>query len=254
MAKIFRKIRQELLSKKKFSRYLLYAVGEIVLVVIGILIALAINNKNQRSIESKNEQTYLIGLQKEFEMSKLKLDELISVNQQSYQGAKQLLVYISSPEELSNEVEFSKLLYTTFASDIAFNPNNSLLHEMINSGGLKNISNTKLRIELTNWVSTLDDISKQEQELGIQRELVLNMFRTDRYNLQTILKHVGVYSELGLPKSDSTYSNLALLRAPEFENNILLFLLACHATEQAHYVPLMEDLNTILMLISEELD
>ena len=47
MIKFFRKIRQKLLTQNKFSKYLLYAVGEIVLVVIGILIALQINNWNQ---------------------------------------------------------------------------------------------------------------------------------------------------------------------------------------------------------------
>lgn len=53
MIKFFRKIRQKLLSENKFSKYLLYAIGEIVLVVIGILIALWINNWN---IEQKEEQ------------------------------------------------------------------------------------------------------------------------------------------------------------------------------------------------------
>ena len=47
MIKFFRKIRQQLLSENKFSKYLIYAIGEIVLVVIGILIALQINNWNE---------------------------------------------------------------------------------------------------------------------------------------------------------------------------------------------------------------
>ncbi|MBC3759251.1 hypothetical protein H7U19_12605 [Hyunsoonleella sp. SJ7] len=47
MIKFFRKIRQKLLSENKFSKYLIYAIGEIVLVVIGILIALWLNNLNQ---------------------------------------------------------------------------------------------------------------------------------------------------------------------------------------------------------------
>lgn len=55
MIKFFRKIRQKLLSENKFSNYLLYAVGEIILVVIGILIALEINNWNDQQIENKNE-------------------------------------------------------------------------------------------------------------------------------------------------------------------------------------------------------
>ncbi|MET7030654.1 hypothetical protein [Sediminicola luteus] len=54
MIKFFRRIRQSLLSQNRFAKYLLYAIGEIVLVVIGILIALEINNQNELK---KNKQT-----------------------------------------------------------------------------------------------------------------------------------------------------------------------------------------------------
>jgi sensor domain CHASE-containing protein len=47
MIKFFRKIRQNMIKENKVSKYLLYAIGEIVLVVIGILIALQINNQNE---------------------------------------------------------------------------------------------------------------------------------------------------------------------------------------------------------------
>lgn len=47
MIKFFRKIRQKMLTENKFSKYLIYAIGEIILVIIGILIALQINNANE---------------------------------------------------------------------------------------------------------------------------------------------------------------------------------------------------------------
>ena len=47
MIKFFRKIRHQLLSENRVSKYILYAIGEIVLVVVGILIALQINNWNE---------------------------------------------------------------------------------------------------------------------------------------------------------------------------------------------------------------
>ncbi|RMB56327.1 hypothetical protein EAX61_14675 [Dokdonia sinensis] len=62
MIKFFRRIRQQLLSENKFSKYLLYAIGEIVLVVIGILIALQINNWNESRIRSKEELSILKSL------------------------------------------------------------------------------------------------------------------------------------------------------------------------------------------------
>ena len=55
MLRFLRQIRQRLLTDNKFIKYLMYAVGEILLVVIGILIALQINTWNEERIERKNE-------------------------------------------------------------------------------------------------------------------------------------------------------------------------------------------------------
>jgi hypothetical protein len=253
MIKFFRKIRQGLLSKNKFSKYLLYAIGEIVLVVIGILIALTINNSNQNLIIKEKEQTYLKGLKNEFQISKIKLNKLIEVNRHNLNSAKQILEFIANKNEIPTEKHFSELLYNTFSLNISFNPNNSILNEMINSGSLKDISNTDLRIQLTNWISTLDDISKQEMDLGIQRENALDIFRRNDNSLRTIFNLTGVNQQIGLPKVNNTISNLKLLNSIEFENNTLMFVLTCYSTEKAHYEPLMEDLNNILELIDAEL-
>ena len=249
--KFFRRIRKRLVSRKKFSKYIAYALGEIILVVIGILIALAINNKNQNRINEKNEQIYLAGLREEFETSKFKLTELIAVNQANYRGAQEILKHISA-NEAPAEIVFSKLLYNTFSADVAFNPNNSLLIEMVNSGNLKNLSNPTLRKQLTNWTATMEDISRQEEELAIQREKVLDMFRTDKNSLKTIFQHAGVYDDLNLPESENKASNLALLKSRAFENNVLMFILTSYATEKAHYDPLMQEIDDILVLIGTE--
>ncbi|WP_456441018.1 DUF6090 family protein [Psychroserpens sp.] len=74
MIKFFRKIRQNLLTENKFSKYMLYAIGEIVLVVIGILIALSISNQNQQKINDKKIASILKEIQndlvKDIEYSK----------------------------------------------------------------------------------------------------------------------------------------------------------------------------------------
>ncbi|MCB9081523.1 MAG: hypothetical protein H6555_07420 [Lewinellaceae bacterium] len=253
MIKYFRKIRQQFILEKKFRNYLLYAVGEILLVVFGILIALAIDNSNQNSFDRKKEQTYLLGLREEFQTSQRKLTELISVNQSNYQGAKKIITYISESSLPPTEEQFSTILFKTFAFDIAFNPNNSLLTEMINSGSLKDLTNVKLRAQLTNWISTLDDIAKQESDLRLQREKVLDMFRTNQHSIRTIFDQAGVSQQLDLPRVKTHISNLELLRDIEFENNILTFMLTCYATETNHYRPLLEDIQNILSLLESEI-
>ncbi|MCG2459389.1 hypothetical protein K8352_01355 [Flavobacteriaceae bacterium F89] len=254
MIKFFRRIRQNLLAENKFSKYLVYALGEIILVVIGILIAVSINNSNQKRIEKEKEQAYLIGLKREFQISKNKLAKLIEVNKHSYEGAKKIMGYIGHETALPTERQFSDLLYNSFAFDVAFNPNNSLLNEMISSGGLKGISNTELRIHLTNWISTLEDISKQEIDLGKQRERILDIFRANKHSIKTILDNTGVSAELALPGNKYNVSNLELLNSLTFENNMLIFILTGYATEQAHYNPLMNDIDIILGLIETEIN
>ncbi|MFX0557768.1 DUF6090 family protein [Maribacter sp. CXY002] len=253
MIKFFRKIRQKLVAENKFRNYLLYALGEIILVVIGILIALAINNGQQMRILEKKEQIYLKGLKTEFQFSKLKLTELIEVNRNNYEGAKKIMVHISKDTIAITEKHFSELLYNSFVSDISFNPNNSLLNEMLNSGSLKDLSNPVLRMDLTNWISTLDDIAKQENELAIQREKVLDMFRNNENSIRTIFDLSGVNAALDLPELKKASSNLHLLDSQEFENNILTFILTAYATESAHYVPLMESLDAIFELLETEI-
>ena len=83
MIKFFRRIRQRLLSENNFSKYLLYAIGEIVLVVIGILIALQINNWNQRRLEHNKEQIYLTNIKRDLQLQ-LQLIEAQLEREESY--------------------------------------------------------------------------------------------------------------------------------------------------------------------------
>ena len=76
MIKFFRKIRQNLASENKFSKYLLYAIGEILLVIIGILIAIQINNKNTKRIEKEVFQSNLQYLLEDIKKDKADLLEI----------------------------------------------------------------------------------------------------------------------------------------------------------------------------------
>ena len=76
MIKFFRRIRQSLLSENKFSKYLLYAIGEIILVVIGILIALQINNWNENRKLRDKEVYFLEGIKNDLASDTIQINQL----------------------------------------------------------------------------------------------------------------------------------------------------------------------------------
>lgn len=253
MSRLFQKFRKEIISKGKIQKYLLYALGEVILLVIGIMIALAINNNNLRNQNQTKEQIYLKGLKEDFLISQAKLEELIKVNRNNLENAKNIIQ--ADPNDPNfDESQFSKWLVEALAFEISFSPNNSLLFEMINSGSLKDLSNPELRKHLTDWVATLEDIHQQESELSIQREKVVTIFDEEGFSIRKILDDAEVTQELGIKKGDFQKSNLNILKSVSFENRLLVFILTTQATESAHYLPLLEKLKYILTLIEEEIE
>jgi len=249
-----RKTRQRLLGERRFSNYLLYALGEIVLVVVGILIAVSINNHYQDKAIQAKARVYLSGLKTEFLDNQHKLAVLIEVNKTNLSHARELIELINNRSEQIDETRFSRLLMQALNNDVAYNPNNSLLTEMINSGSLKDIKSVPLRRLLTNWLANVDDIAKQEKDLSLQREHLIDFFRGDKTSFKTVLQNAGA-----MPVNDETSnlpqkSNLHLLESRAFENNLLMFILTSEATDSNHYQPLMDNLNTILSLIDEAMN
>jgi hypothetical protein len=78
MIKFFRKIRQNLLMENKTGKYFKYAIGEIILVVIGILIALAINNWNTNRINTSKQRGYLLAIKNDLEKQIPELNKLVN--------------------------------------------------------------------------------------------------------------------------------------------------------------------------------
>ena len=255
MITLLRKLRLKFIRENKIRNYLLYALGEIILVVAGILIALAINNAQEDRLLERKELTYLSGLENEFEISKSKLQELIKVNKASYEKAAIILNYTSSLKDTMDEREFSNLLNDAFSRDISFNPNISLIQEMISSGSLKDLSDKDLRIQLTNWLASLEDIAGQERSQEARRQEVMKIFESEKASVRTIVDHSGITERiLELQPLKEHYSNLHLLQSRSFENNLLLFILSAKSTESNHYLPLTSDLNQILESIRTNLE
>src|SRR5210317_2353909 len=91
MIKFFRRIRQQLITDNKLSKYIIYALGEIILVVIGILIALQINNSNEDRKQRKQELHYLKNLKTDLNLNISELDKYIEVRNSRIESAKYVL-------------------------------------------------------------------------------------------------------------------------------------------------------------------
>ena len=91
MIKFFRKIRQKTLTENKFGKYLTYAIGEIILVVIGILIALSINNWNEDRKDVKREIKMLYDIQNDVNKNIKNIEEGIIILEEGIKRSKEMV-------------------------------------------------------------------------------------------------------------------------------------------------------------------
>ncbi len=148
MIKFFRKIRQNLLSESKFNKYLLYAVGEIILVMVGILLALQVNNWNENRKAKEKEVKLLIELKDD--LLETKNDLLTDIEK-----AQQILtttntVYKAIIEDQISDTNPFKLSTSYILETAILFPKLSA-YEAIQSEGITIISNDNLRKKITNF-------------------------------------------------------------------------------------------------------
>jgi len=164
MIKFFRKIRQRFISEGKVSKYLLYAIGEIVLVVIGILIALEINNRNEYKQARVNEAVFLSNLNDEFIFNRNQF-ELSEDNIKTAVQKMEALLHLFGTEIESVEIGYlDSLLYGVFTSPIAA-LNDDVYSSLANSGKLELLSNPKLKSALLSWGSELRRFRRDETNM-----------------------------------------------------------------------------------------
>ncbi|WP_228850948.1 DUF6090 family protein [Aegicerativicinus sediminis] len=147
MIKFFRHIRQNLIIENKTSKYLKYAVGEIVLVVIGILIALQINNWNEERKQNKQEIIFLQNLRDDLITQIESQDIYISFESIIIKNPKDIMLHYELNKGFKNMDSIYPKLNDLSVRWTFVNSNTTLL-ELINSGDINIISNKSLKKEL----------------------------------------------------------------------------------------------------------
>lgn len=159
MIKFFRNIRKKLIEQSKVRNYFFYAIGEIILVVIGILIALQINNWNQDSNNKKREYQYYNRLYEDVLEEKAILESTVNYSNQVIHHAKNAIaVFENSPNSNPNPIDNLIDMYQASQLQDPYSAE-STYKELIASGQINLLQNDNLKTALiryyeVNWTES----------------------------------------------------------------------------------------------------
>jgi hypothetical protein len=161
------------------GRYLKYAIGEIALVVIGILIALSINNWNRDRIYNK-ERTYLITeLLSEFENNLVHIKSVSSGNQDYTLESDTIIKLLPSLTFPGDEKKLSELIAGSGVLGFyTYNPSTGMMNSMSNTSNFQHINDKSLRRNLLNWSGYVDDVKENEEMLFSYKSTITDYLST----------------------------------------------------------------------------
>ena len=220
MIKIFRKIRQRLLTENKFSRYLLYAIGEIVLVVIGILIALQINNWNQINQLKVEELRSLEALHSEFKGNLQEFDSTHAKQLNRNDAINQILFSDVSNYSLSS----LDSLYLKANSNWTYNPSFSIYNSLINTGKIQLISNDTLKNNISQFKEHVNDYLEDEFYIfNFAAQFTMEHFVNDETMLVESKFGLRFRNEIETLHDKDNYLNE--FKSPKYRNRLSIVLL-----------------------------
>jgi hypothetical protein len=173
MIKFFRKIRHKLLTEKRIKAYLIYGIGEIILVVIGILIALSINNSNEQRKQNVQIAKYAKSFVQDLEKDIAMMDTINNTAKYISIRIDSLANYVrnSKVEEISN---LDVICLTWVRLYRPYSWNRATLDEIKNSGSLRLINN--------------EDISKRIVKYDTQSSIWTKIITQIKSNLKMLVK------------------------------------------------------------------
>jgi hypothetical protein len=241
MIKFFRKIRQNLLTENKFSKYLIYAIGEIILVVIGILIALQINNWNEnrkeRILENNMIKKISINIADDInEYRKILLSE-----KERQVKIDSFLLIIRNP--LEYETSDLDKYYKSLWFFERFTPNKSALTNLLSSGKINIIQNENLLESILAYYKTID-----EQKASVDEALA-------SYSRNQIGPYIMEFDFMDSNVVTTEYrKRKALLeyhQEPAIENFVMARIQLMN-TQKIYYERQISNAENLLELIKEE--
>lgn len=247
MIKFFRKIRQKLLETGQMSRYLTYAIGEIILVVIGILIALQINNWNEERKLNNTELKLLEELHKDLEETKIDLLSDLKECQNKLVTTEQIY------QNLTNEKTIEQInISVKYVIQIPHLYPKLTAYETLKTEGITLISNDQLRKNISDFyqlhlprIDAIENINRNENMSELKPHLEEISTPIHRNKRERTLAEMY--------KPDKFADNLYLIDAPS--KKLIHMIKNKYEIYQAmlnRYDKLMVYLEELLLQISSE--
>jgi hypothetical protein len=162
MLSFFRKTRQKLFVDNKFTKYIFYAIGEIFLIVLGILIALQINNWNTERINRQQELKVYQNIRHQVSDDLDALTEVIKFNNHFTDLFEKANQYILTNNRTAiDTLAYYAMLLSQFSD---FHRSANIYETLVNSGDIKLLKNDSItrdlqKLEMTyNFINRLEDI------------------------------------------------------------------------------------------------
>ena len=149
------------MEQNKTGKYIKYAIGEIILVVIGILIALQINNWNQNRVDRITEKKLLNSINSDFLQNKKEFEKTKSLHEIHLSCLERIvaLLPLNGNEILADSIAYYERLKTNHT----FNPSSSTVDAIVNSNSIDLLQNDALKQFLVSWKSVLLDYQEEEE-------------------------------------------------------------------------------------------
>lgn len=238
MLKFFRKIRYNHISKNKTGKYIKYALGEIILVVIGILIALQINNWNGNRKDVILEKEYLTRLKSDLEFDQTLLKRItIDRYERKVECLEKGKAYNQGNYIIKDTLQFlDDIGYGGVFGNVNWSLNTNTYNELISTGNLRKIKSDSLRNNIITYykISNAYQISGRDYISGyINFVNSLRPYNSKNkesdivFNIQTMLKHLKTEEyyrlanlELTLAHSVTNFADRLTQQSQELVNSI----------------------------------
>jgi hypothetical protein len=232
-----------MIKDSKFSKYMLYAIGEIILVVIGILIALQINNWNNEAANKRDEQRIVQNLNLEFKKNRKNLQESIKHQKEVLSCTRDVMNLIGEPKDVINKHNLDSLLERTLDYS-SYKPSQAVVLDVISSGKLNLISSDSLRLLIFDWSSNLEKNEENYLTLDEFNQNLVIPYLTKNASM----KNIDNYGILQWNKKTKLHhDNYNMFQDIEFEN-----VMDNQSWSILNYIMALENLENTMTRIIEE--